>query len=160
MKRHYRLSLWIKSLNLYSPSWRAALSCCTSCQCLWYISQEISWNSEYTIKMWLVKIVKLATMPRVQIQHINFWACFSSNMNGKSRTHCLTKWEDKKLGPTYCTNRVAQTCRPCRPVGAIFFWPVLIFGKNTRKTGKNTRKQAKNRRFFGADFFVGKIGRC
>ena len=28
------------------------------------------------------------------------------------------------------------------------------------KTGENTRKQAKNRRFFGANFFVGKIGRC
>ena len=28
------------------------------------------------------------------------------------------------------------------------------------KTGKNTRKQAKNRRFFGANFFEGKIGRC
>ena len=26
--------------------------------------------------------------------------------------------------------RVAKTCRPCRLVGAIFFWPVLIFGKN------------------------------
>ena len=34
-----------------------------------------------------------------------------------------------------------------------FFWPVLIFGKNRRK-------QAKNRRFFGPNFFVGKIGRC
>ena len=35
--------------------------------------------------------------------------------------------------------------------------------KNRRKhakTGENTRKQAKNRRFFGANFFVGKIGRC
>ena len=29
--------------------------------------------------------------------------------------------------------RVAKTCRPCRPVGANFFWPVLIFGKSTRK---------------------------
>ena len=28
------------------------------------------------------------------------------------------------------------------------------------KTGENTRKQAKNRRFFGANFFGGKIGRC
>ena len=35
--------------------------------------------------------------------------------------------------------------------------------KNMRKhakTGENTRKQAKNRRFFGANFFGGKIGRC
>ena len=34
-----------------------------------------------------------------------------------------------------------------------FFWPVLIFGKSTRKTGENTRKQAKtreNRRKTGA----------
>ena len=35
--------------------------------------------------------------------------------------------------------------------------------KNRRKhakTGENTRKQAKNRRFFGANFLGGKIGRC
>ena len=38
-----------------------------------------------------------------------------------------------------------------------FFWPVLIFGKSTRKTGKNTRKQAKNRRFFGANFLWEKL---
>ena len=25
-------------------------------------------------------------------------------------------------------DRVAKTCRPCRPVGANFSWPVLIFG--------------------------------
>ena len=34
-----------------------------------------------------------------------------------------------------------------------FFWPVLIFGKSTRKAGKNTQKQAKtreNRRKTGA----------
>ena len=37
-------------------------------------------------------------MSGVQIQHINFWACFCSNMNGKSRTHCLTKWEARKIG--------------------------------------------------------------
>ena len=39
-----------------------------------------------------------------------------------------------------------------------FFWPVLIFGKSTRKTGENTRKQAQtreNRRFFGANFWGG-----
>ena len=28
------------------------------------------------------------------------------------------------------------------------------------KTGKNTRKQAKNRRFWGANFLGGEIGRC
>ena len=28
----------------------------------------------------------------------------------------------------------------------LFFWPVLIFGKSTRKTGENTRKQAKTRK--------------
>ena len=35
--------------------------------------------------------------------------------------------------------------------------------KNRRKqakTGENTRIQAKNRRFFGANFFGGKIGWC
>ena len=35
--------------------------------------------------------------------------------------------------------------------------------KNRRKHAKNRRKQAKtreNRRFFGANFFGGKIGRC
>ena len=56
-----------------------------------------------------------------------------------------------------------QSCKnvPIVPTSqCYFFWPVLIFGKNTRKTGENTRKQAKNRRFFGANFFGGKIGWC
>ena len=42
----------------------------------------------------------------------------------------------------------------------LFFWPVLIFGKSTRKTGESTRKQVKKRRFFGANVFGEKIGRC
>ena len=54
-----------------------------------------------------------------------------------------------------CKN--VQTVRTSR---CYFFWPVLIFGKSMRKTGENTRKQAKNRRFFGANFFGGKIGWC
>ena len=32
--------------------------------------------------------------------------------------------------------------------------------KNRRKHAKTGEKQAKNRRFFGANFFWGKIGRC
>ena len=40
-----------------------------------------------------------------------------------------------------------------------FFWPVLIFGKSTRKTGDNTRKQAKSSAFLweklvGANFYA------
>ena len=41
------------------------------------------------------------------------------------------------------------------------FWEKHV--KNRRKhakTGENTQKQAKNRRFFGANVFWGKIGRC
>ena len=56
-----------------------------------------------------------------------------------------------------------QSCKnvPTVPTSwCYFFWPVLIFGKCTRKTGENTQKQAKNRRFFGANFFRGKIGQC
>ena len=49
-----------------------------------------------------------------------------------------------------------QSCKnvPTVPTSwCYFFWPVLIFGKSTRKTGKHTRKQAKtreNRRKTGA----------
>ena len=49
-----------------------------------------------------------------------------------------------------------QSCKNVRTVRTsrcYFFWPVLIFGKSTRKTGENTRKQAKtreNRRKTGA----------
>ena len=46
-----------------------------------------------------------------------------------------------------------QSCKnvPTVPTSwCYFFWPVLIFGKNTRK-------QAKNRRFFGANFLGGKL---
>ena len=32
-----------------------------------------------------------------------------------------------------CHARVSKTCRPWRPVSANFLWPVLIFGKSTRK---------------------------
>ena len=56
-----------------------------------------------------------------------------------------------------------QSCKNVQTVQTsrcYFFWPVLIFGKSTRKTGENTRKQAKNRRIFGANFFGGEIGRC
>ena len=41
----------------------------------------------------------------------------------------------------------------------LFFWPVLIFAKSTRKTGKNTQKQAKTREkqaLFWCSFFGGK----
>ena len=53
-------------------------------------------------------------------------------------------------------HRVAKMCGPCGPVGAIFFWPVLIFGKSSEKQAKTGEKQA----LFGANFFGGKIGRC
>ena len=48
---------------------------------------------------------------------------------------------------------ITQSCKnvPTVPTSwCYFFWPVLIFGKNTRK-------QAKNRRFFGAIFWGGKL---
>ena len=38
-----------------------------------------------------------------------------------------------------------------------FFWPVLIFGKSTRKTGENTRKQAKNSAFLVLNFLWEKL---
>ena len=38
-----------------------------------------------------------------------------------------------------------------------FFWPVLIFGKYTRKTGENTRKQAKNSAFLVLNFLWEKL---
>ena len=59
--------------------------------------------------------------------------------------------------------RVAKTCQPCQPGWCYFFWPMLIFGKSTRKTGEKGRKQTKtreNRRFFCANFLGGEIGRC
>ena len=62
---------------------------------------------------------------------------------------------------TFKNTRLEQSCKNVRTVRTsrcYFFWPVLIFGKSTRKTGENTRKQAKtreNRRFFGANFFGG-----
>ena len=59
-------------------------------------------------------------MSRVQIQHISFWACLCSNMNGKSRTHCLTKWEDKKnWGLQLATSSLAQNG------GAMYFLGIL-----------------------------------
>ena len=47
-----------------------------------------------------------------------------------------------------CKTICAQSCKNVQTVGTsrcYFFWPVLIFGKSTRKTGENTRKQAKIR---------------
>ena len=54
------------------------------------------------------------------------------------------------------TSRPRQSCKNVQTVQTsrcYYFWPVLIFGKSTRKTGENTRKQAKtgeNRRKTGA----------
>ena len=42
----------------------------------------------------------------------------------------------------------------------LFFLAGANFWEKHAKTGENTRKQAKNRRFFGANFFGGEIGRC
>ena len=46
----------------------------------------------------------------------------------------------------------------------LFFLAGANFWESTRKTGKKHaktgEKQAKNRRFFSANFFGGKIGRC
>ena len=42
----------------------------------------------------------------------------------------------------------------------LFFLADANFWEKHAKTGENTRKQAKNRRYFGANFFWGKIGRC
>ena len=42
----------------------------------------------------------------------------------------------------------------------LFFLAGANFWEKHAKTGENTRKQAKNRRFFGANFLGGKIGRC
>ena len=42
-------------------------------------------------------------------------------------------------------NSCLQSCKNVQTVQTsrcYFFWPVLIFGKSTRKTGENTRKQA------------------
>ena len=52
------------------------------------------------------------------------------------------------------TDKNAVGVQSCKNVPTVptswcyFFWPVLIFGKNTRK-------HAKNRRFFGANFLGG-----
>ena len=42
----------------------------------------------------------------------------------------------------------------------LFFLAGANLWEKHAKTGENTRKQAKNRRFFGANFLGGEIGRC
>ena len=44
--------------------------------------------------------------------------------------------------------------------GANFWEKHAINRRKHAKTGENMQKQAKNRRFFGANVFGGKIGRC
>ena len=44
------------------------------------------------------------------------------------------KWDTSVPRNFTLRSRVAKTCRPCRPVGANFSWPVLTFGQSTRKT--------------------------
>ena len=51
-----------------------------------------------------------------------------------------------------CANRANQL--------VLFFLAGANFWEKHAKTGENTRKQAKNRRFFGANFLGGEIGRC
>ena len=53
-----------------------------------------------------------------------------------------------------------QSCKnvPTVPTSwCYFFWPVLIFGKYTRKTGENTRKEAKNRAILVLNFLWEKL---
>merc|ERR1712067_57661 len=51
-----------------------------------------------------------------------------------------------KRMPKYTRVCQSQSCKnvPTVPNSrCYFFWPVLIFGKSTRKTGENTRKHSK-----------------
>ena len=53
-----------------------------------------------------------------------------------------------------------QSCKNVQTVQTsrcYFFWPVLIFGKSTRKTGENTQKQAKNSVFLVLIFLWEKL---
>jgi len=70
-------------------------------------------------------------------------------------------------------SKINQSCKNVQTVPTsrcYFFWPVLIFGKSTRKTANFWEKHAKNCKFlgkareklliFGANFFGGEIGWC
>ena len=59
-----------------------------------------------------------------------------------------------------CERGTQQSCKNVQTVRTsrcYFFWPVLIFGKSTRKTGENTRKQAKNSAFLVLNFLWAKL---
>ena len=79
------------------------------------------------------------------------WIIFSLSDHSSPTLHLL------------CLN-CCQSCKNVQTSRCYFFWPVLIFGKSTRKTGENTRKQAKTRKnrqktgaFLVLMFFGGKL---
>ena len=65
-------------------------------------------------------------------------------------------------GGQSCKNvRTVRTSRCYFFVAGANYWEKHVKNRQKQaKTRENTRKQAKNRRFFGANFFGGKIGWC
>ena len=49
----------------------------------------------------------------------------------KEKQYDTVEKKKERKGERKENDRVAK---PCQPVGVNFFWPVLIFGKSTRKT--------------------------
>ena len=88
---------------------------------------------------------------------LNAKECLMSSNGRKGCTPWIFEGECVKWRCNIIMNALRhQSCKnvPTVPTSwCYFFWPVLIFGKSTRKTGENTRKQAKtreNRRKTGA----------
>ena len=91
-----------------------------------------------------------------------WYFCFQKKSKGLSVSLPYLSWNIETSAVQSCKNVPTVPTSWC-----YFFWPVLIFGKSTRKTvllchffGKSTRKTVLLCRFFGANFFGGKIGRC
>ena len=79
------------------------------------------------------------------------WGYPAKSANGQDSPKTLPSWFSAKLNQAriWVSDFLLTDNQSCKNVPTVptswcyFFWPVLIFGKSTRKTGENRRKQAK-----------------
>ena len=123
-------------------SWSSKLECCTFVQCMYVIVEWPVLSADCTCvcklhctlralrpggcpvggSQWVLPTPLISLLPRLLHNQCQFYFIFDlSSHIFPLRTGTLT-------------SRVAKTCRPCRPVGANFSWPVLTFGQSMRKT--------------------------
>ena len=85
----------------------------------------------------------------------------SSTSPGSTSSSPILTSTEVKMTPSISTSSSSPYHQSCKNVPTVptsrcyFFWPVLIFGKSTRKTGDNSRKHTNTgEKLVGANFYA------